>query len=105
MRAGTLRHRITIEQPAETQNAHGEPVVTWSALATCWASVEPLSGRELLMAQQVNAEITHRARLRYVAGVMAKQRVQHQGRYFDINAVRNIDERKVELELLCQEAV
>ncbi|TGE33172.1 phage head closure protein [Desulfosporosinus sp. Sb-LF] len=36
-------------------------------LSGIWASIEPLSGREYYAAQQVNAEITHRIKIRYRA--------------------------------------
>ncbi|MCI0349391.1 MAG: phage head closure protein [Acidobacteriales bacterium] len=104
MRAGTLRQRISIEQPAETQNDFNEPVVTWSLYATRWAEVVPLSGEERLIAQQVNAEVTHRVRLRYLAGVTTKMRIVHKGRVLDINTILNQDERRAMLELLCKEA-
>ncbi|MBO8183770.1 MAG: phage head closure protein, partial [Archaeoglobus sp.] len=46
MRAGELRHRITIQQMQDTQNEYGEPTKEWVDAATVWASIEGLRGRE-----------------------------------------------------------
>ena len=105
MRGGGLRHRLTIERKSITQNELGDPVESWSTFAQRWASVEPLRGREFFDAQQVNAEITVRFRLRYTEGVAPEMRVNFDGRLFDVRAVVNVDERKAELILMCSERV
>ena len=105
MQAGPLRHRITIETPTETQDTFGAAVATWATFAERWAAIEPLTGREFFAAQQINAEVSHTIRLRYVAGVTTKMRVAFGARHFDLAAVRNLDERGIELELLAVERV
>lgn len=106
MRAGLIRQRITIESATEAANATGELIPTWSALATRWASVEPLQGRERFAAQQVQPETDHRIRLRYdtaLTGLKPKMRVKFETRVFDVLAVLNLEERNREFELLCRE--
>ena len=104
MRAGTLRHLVTIEQRSTTPDTYGEPAQTWTTLqANQPASIEPLSGRELVNAQAIQADVTHRLRMRYVAGVHTKHRIVFGARIFDIKAVRDVDERGIELEMLCTE--
>ena len=105
MRAGKLRHRVTIESPSESQSDSGEVTSTWAAIATVWAAVEPLSGRERLAAEQAGAEVAVRVRMRYVAGVTPTCRILHGTRYLEIAAVIDPAERGAELELLCREAV
>jgi SPP1 family predicted phage head-tail adaptor len=100
MRAGRLRHRVVVETPTEDINGGA---TTWAPLATVYAGVEPITGREYFGAQQVQAEITHRVVMRYTAGVTAKHRVRFGARVFDIRAAINRDERNRELELLCVE--
>src|SRR5512143_2305375 len=72
MRIGKLRHRVTIEQVAETQDADGAGLETWSTYATVQASIEPISGREYFAAQSTQADVTHRIVLRYMAGIVPK---------------------------------
>ena len=105
MRAGDLRHRVTIQQPVETQNAYGEPVVAWQDVATVWAAVEPLRGREFFDAQQVQARVDHRIRIRYRADVTPKMRVLLGSRAFNIQAVIEPESRRRELHLMCKEAI
>lgn len=105
MQAGKLRHRVTIEQRTQTFDANGSPTDTWTAFATVWASVEPLSGRELLNAEQIQPVVSHRVRLRYLSGVQPEMRVLHDSRALNIESVINKEERNIELELLCSEAV
>ena len=98
--AGMLRKRIVIQQLNETQNAKGEPLATPATFATVWAAIEPLQGRELLAAQQVLADVTHRIRLRYLAGVKPKMQVLWNALIFDIAVVLNPESANRELELL-----
>lgn len=102
MRAGKLRHRITIQTPTTT-NTSGVPTTTWSTFATRWASVEPFDGREFQRADQTQAQLTHTVRLRWLAGVTSQMRVVHDGRYLNIERVIDKDERHIELELVCSE--
>ena len=101
---GKLRHRIGIQTSSDTQNAYGEIEKAWTTAKTVWASVEPLTGRELFQAQQVVATASHRVRIRYDSTVTETSRVLFGSRIFDINAIMNRDERNAEIELLCTEA-
>ena len=103
--AGTLGHRITLQEPTETRGAaYGDVQKAWADVATVWAAFEPLSGRELLLAQQVNSEITVRFRIRYRADVTAKWRVLLGARVFQIAAPPiDVNGAGVELHLQCVE--
>ena len=105
MNAGSLRHRFAIKTAQETTDSFGVTVETPITFATVWASIEPLSGRELFQAQQVQAEVTHRVRMRYLAGVTAKMKGYYGTREFQILSVANRDERNRELEIMCKELV
>ncbi len=104
MRAGKLRHRITIQQRSESaRDDYGAPTYAWSTLATRWASIEPLRGQERFIADQTQSGVTHRVRLRYLSGVKPEMRFDYDGRTFEIAQVLNRDELGAELELLCFE--
>lgn len=110
-RIGRLRHRVTFEKPdgpAATRAASGQLVEDWVDVATVWASVEPLSGRELFQARQVQADVTHRVYVRYrddVRANAARWRLVHRGRTFAIVSAVDLVERERFLELLCVERV
>jgi SPP1 family predicted phage head-tail adaptor len=105
VKIGKLRHRITIEETTETQDADGSVIENWSAFATVQSSIEPISGREYFAAQTTQADMTHRINLRYVAGVKPKMRVKFGSRIFDILSVINVNERNRELQLMCRESI
>jgi SPP1 family predicted phage head-tail adaptor len=105
VKIGKLRHRITIEQVDETQDAGGEMLGNWSVYAIVQASIQPISGREYFAAQSTQADVTHRINLRHLTGVTPKMRVKYGSRIFDILSVINVDERNRELQLMCRESV
>jgi len=103
MRSGPLRHRVTFQNRVTTKDAFGQLTESWSDLFTVWASVEPISGRELLAAQQTLGEITHRIRTRYRDGITAATRVLFNGRIFDIESSINDKEKNAYLEIMAKE--
>jgi SPP1 family predicted phage head-tail adaptor len=77
--AGTLRHRVTIQAPQDARtNSGATKTVFVDYLGPIWASVEPLTARELWAAAQVQSEATVRIRIRYRPGITAKMRVKWQ---------------------------
>jgi|TARA_R100001530_G_scaffold134471_2_gene109399 SPP1 family predicted phage head-tail adaptor len=105
MRAGEKRHRITIQKPTKAQSATGEVTDSFSNFATVFASVQPLSGREAVQAEQGIAESTIRIRMRYINNLTVDCQIIYKGRTLEINSVINIDEINKEYELLCSESV
>lgn len=75
MRAGRLRQRVQIQERAETRDEHGGTEPNWNTIATVWASVEPLRGRELFEAQQLKERTTMRVRMRHYPALTTKHRL------------------------------
>lgn len=98
-----MRQRVNIQTRSVPVDDFGQESETWATVATVWASVEPLSGRELLAAQQVQGETTHRVRMRYQAGVTTSTRLLFNLRPLNIVSVINKNEAGAFLELLCTE--
>lgn len=109
IRAGKLRHRVTIQAFTETQDSFGEPVKVWAADATIgdngevWAAVEPQRGREVFDSDQEVANVNTLIRTRYHSGITPEHRVVWENHTYDIEAVLNQDTRNRELHLLCNE--
>lgn len=103
MRAGLLRHRVTIQQRTESQGGTGEVTWTWADLSTVWAAIEPVSEREYFAAAQVQSEAVTRIRMRYRDDIRPKMRVKFGARYFDIQGVRQAFGEFKELHLMCVE--
>lgn len=108
MQSGKLRHRGTIQrQGARVDDGTGGGSIPWNDLyADIPASVEPLSGNELLRAEQFESTLTHRVRTRFYQGVRPSDRFVYEStRVFDIKHVIDPEERHRELELMCEELV
>lgn len=111
MRAGLLRHRIIVEKKSSTANTFGERTVSWTSNRGAWASISPLVGNQLFTAQQVQADITHKIRTRYMtlaASTVIRPgycRVKYGDRIFTIRSVINPDERNIYLDMICSEEV
>lgn len=103
MRIGNLRHKITIQENTPTPDGMGSSTASWSAFAAVWAAVWPIAATERVKNQAVEHEITHRIRVRYLAGVKSDMRILFGDRVFEITAIINSCERNKTLDLLCNE--
>ena len=104
MNAGKLINRIMFKKPTEVQAGSGGTTTTYSTLATGWASIEDVSGSELIKSGQIGAIGTVRVRCRYVPGVTSECRIVAGNRTLEIVHVNNVKNRNAELEMLCRES-
>lgn len=105
MRAGSLRHRVKIEERIERTDDTGDPIPYWRTWRTVWAAVEPIGGRELLTENQIHALATTRIRMRFLRGINAKMRIRHSERIWNIETILEpLWEREV-LEVLCTDGL
>lgn len=104
MLAQRLRHQVTIERRLTTLNGYREGTAAWSTFVTCWAAIEPTSGRELVASGASVSELTVRIIVRHddANGVTAGMRVVLGGVYYDIASVINEGTRDRMLSLMCR---
>lgn len=105
MNIGKLRHRIELQSYTTTTDAVGQQVKSWVTYDTVWAWIRPLSGKEIMNAQQAVAEITHKVTIRYQSELAVTHRIKFGTRYFNINFIANYDERNEFMEIMCKERV
>jgi len=65
MKIGKLDKRITLQSRSATLDDYGQELNSWSDIATVWANVKPLGGREKLRAMAVESLLTHTVTVRY----------------------------------------
>lgn len=105
MRAGELRHRVTIQQATTTRDGFGAEVEAWSTLATVWAKIETVSGAETIGPEQVaTATLTHQVTVRSRDDLKPTMQVIWNARTFTIRAVV-ADNANKQIMLLCDEVV
>lgn len=103
MRAGTLRHRVAIQSLGASLDDYGDPSGGWSTDATVWAAVEPVSGTESVIGDELTGVVTHKVTTRYRASVTPANRLTYDSRTLSIVEVRNWRERGIQLEIMCRE--
>ena len=102
MIAGRLDQRVTIERVTYTQDPMGGMTEEWAPLATLWAAVEPLNGREFFAASTTLSETTTRIRIRYRPDLTVIDRINHNGTLYDIQAIINPKSGDRELVVMCK---
>ena len=103
MRAGRLRHRLTIKNPEASRSASGQSTLSYEHAETVWGGVEPLSVKERVAGEQRGAMATHRIVLRYTALLTHRSQILFGDREFEVAEILNRDERNRELNVLCTE--
>ncbi|MDX2027697.1 MAG: phage head closure protein [Alphaproteobacteria bacterium] len=103
MRIGELRKQVAIQAETPTADNAGGYALAWTTVATLWAEITPLDGREIYTAQHLEGRVTHRVTMRWRSGVTTDMRLVYSDRAFNIRAVMNVDERNRWLELLVEE--
>ena len=78
----------------------------WDDFKTVWASINPISGKELYEAGMENSVVTHKIRCRYFEGAKAEMRIKHGVRIFRIvSPPIDWGERREEFLIMVKELV
>lgn len=104
MSAGNMRRRLLIQARSTAKNQYGDQSVAWTTVATVWGSLEPASAKEMYLAQQRQAEVTHTATMRYRADLWSNPTVAAQyrvvyttnlgvQRILDVSGLLDVDDR------------
>jgi SPP1 family predicted phage head-tail adaptor len=104
MNAGRLDQRVTLQSKSVTRAANGAEVVSWVPVATLWAEVRQIRGKEFFAAAQMQEAVDHQVRIRYRAGVTRDMRLLWNGQPLDIVAVIALGRNEV-LEIMCLSGV
>jgi len=106
-----MKHRITIYRlpgPDESDE-YGQPLDDPIEVATVWAAIEPLRGREYVAALSEHAEVTTRIRIRYREDIDRTMIVRYKEpgdpefREFEILHIIHPEYGRKELQLMCKE--
>ena len=88
VKAGELRHRVTIERYVSAgRDADGFALPSgWVLFAKTWAKITPLSSKDLISAQAAQSEVTARMKVRYRTDIDTTMRVRWQNRLYAIDS-------------------
>lgn len=99
MKAGKLDRRIQIKTKTATRDSYGAEILTYSTLATVWAEIVPVSGREYFLAAQFVPEAQLKVRIRYRNDFDETAQIVYDNVTYDILYIAEIG-RKEGLEIL-----
>lgn len=102
--AGRLRRRVVLSTRVLTQNLYGEPVESWTTLATVWGAVEPVRGKDFWTAKQQMETASAKILIRYRSDLTSVHRATADGVTWDILSIVMPESRKEHMELYCREA-
>jgi SPP1 family predicted phage head-tail adaptor len=107
VKAGELNRQIVIQSRDAGEDAAGQPVDTWTTLATVWANVRGATGmgsiRQSANQDGVAVELnSYSFRIRYRTDVDAAKRVVFGGQNFDVKQVRHDHAGKEWTDLVCE---
>lgn len=100
METGRLNRRITIQRRLATLDDYGQESSVWRDIATVWANVRPIGGREKMRSMALESTLTHTVLVRYRADLLPSVdadawRIVYGDRILQITAsVDQNDERK-----------
>ncbi len=102
---GTYCQRLYLQQESAMADTGGGSAMNWTTINTIWASIEPISGSEQMIAGKLSGTITHRIRMRYDATITTAMRFMLGTRVYNIRSIKNIQQRNRALEILAEEGV
>ena len=79
--------------------------MSYSNAGTIWATIEALTGREFMDAQQLKDTVSHRIRMRYHTGLVPTSRLTWNSRTFNIVWVEKGDDRERMIDVMCMEVL
>lgn len=107
MKTGDLNRSITIQAKQAGQDAAGQPVNTWTDVATVWANIKGETGmasiRKTLPRDGVAMSLdAYSFRIRFLTEIVAGMRVLYEGATFDILQVRMDYAGRIWTDLVCE---
>lgn len=102
--AGELDERVAIQARSRTPDGAGGYSEAWSTVATVWARVRPLSGRERLLGEQLEAPRNYRVTIRRRA-VTADHRLLWRGVALNVRFAPLVGSRELYQDLDCEMGV
>lgn len=93
VKAGDLRHRVTIESALRTSDGAGGSTTEWQTVAEVWAAIWSRTVGEAFTLDRVAGTATHDIWMRHRADVKPDMRIRFGTRVFDILGAIDVEDR------------
>jgi SPP1 family predicted phage head-tail adaptor len=100
---GSLRQRLTLDVPVESADGAGGVARSFAAGPLLWASVTPVSARNIVEAAAAGVSVTHRIVIRAGPAITTRHRLRRGARVFRVVSVREQDASGTFLVIEAQE--
>jgi SPP1 family predicted phage head-tail adaptor len=100
---GKFRHTLTLQRQVHPEDDFIDDGEQWDTVAAIRAEVMPMSGKELLEARQIVANVTHKVTTHWQPIFKSDMRLDFHGRVLNIASVINVGERSRRCEMMCVE--
>jgi SPP1 family predicted phage head-tail adaptor len=105
LEAGRLRLRVAIQRNmskvANAADSFGEQPENWQTIDTVWGALEPLTGRDLLIAQQIQPQVAGQIIIRYRPDTLASDRMMIAGGIYGIAPAIDDEFRHIQMRFPC----
>lgn len=107
-RSGLYRQLVYLQDITETVDSYGQPIQTWSTIATISAEVRFLRGGELLNVKQNWPTADHLVTCRYQGPTITPSprmrfMLAKDSRIINIITFQNVEERNRSYQFICEE--
>ena len=105
---GRLCRSITIQKKIGTYDSYGQEVLEFVDIATVWANVKPVTGREKLRAGAYDSTLSHTVAVRYQPELLPETaadawRILYGTRILEITAAQDMDDARKFILFDCTE--
>ena len=100
---GRLRHRLTLEALSISADGGGGVADEWDEVATLWAALSPTRDFEESRGGKPEAQMGQKILIRHRADLVSTMRFREGTRIFEIQTIRDVDERGAYQEVRCIE--
>lgn len=100
-----MNQRVTIQSASRVVDAGGGNALTWADVATVWARVMPIIGREQIEAGALQGVTTYRVTIRWRTGITHSVRLLWGSKYLNVRSIISPTERSFFIEMVCDDGV
>ena len=104
IKAGRLRHRVTIEECVQTDDGQGGRSTEFFPVGRRFVAIRQATSSEVFKAGRQNNIITHMVTARFTTLIDEKARLIFKNRIFNVVSVDNVDEVSREMLISALEA-
>jgi SPP1 family predicted phage head-tail adaptor len=99
--AGSLRQRVTIRRQQRAADGQGGYTTSWADVATIWAKVDGLDGRESVIGQTLTGISVYRVTVRYRADILPSDQLRYGAIDLNIRSAIDPDGRRERTIITC----